>query len=786
MLIYSSQRSDDPWATDESDSVKCNSEKAETNKINSGRGIIYNLFDLLIEKYHLYAPNIHTGLQLVILLLLVLSLVIIYRIPHDDYGLVIQQFAAPDLGNSMDGTDIAELLACELMDIQKINKKANSIQADAINSSIEATIDKTYPKDHEQEQEHQLTLKPINSNLPRISLKQPSSLVQTESPSNYLKNIGTISVAGSSLSIGNSLLFIMSMIEQPKATISGNLQIYGPDIILVAEIENSSNKHMTSWKVTRTLNGSSIGESIPSMVSELAFDIYSSPDSGFANEIDSGLDWETFKYFEEGEKSFINYVSNNNLSELMEARDRMMLVARSNNQAKSPLYMLTNISFFLIDENMCQEARDTLRYCCPFDQVKCDLGMALAFYKEENYYDAITACERLFVAEPIDSVNATAKLLYGCSLASLSDYSGAIRCFSDEINAATTENDGKLSKTQEIDAKELIAALYFNKGLALAGQNKSNEAIQAYDQALKEKLGFNAALYYKGWTLNDQTNYKEALDVLKQALRLNQSDTWVWREKAYAFYKLKEYDNFDKAYDQIIQLNPDKAYAWCLKGWTLNDLGNFSAAIDALDMAIDNDPDYGYAWNERGYALNRMERSAEAISSCEHALEIDPNFADAWYNKGKALERLASYREANDSFVSYYYCRGNDLIDKTDYSGAIDELKKAIPLDPNNSTILIEIGYSLSMLDRFDEALSYYESATIQDPNSATALCEMGYVLVRLERFDYALSCCERALEIDPYYADAWYNKSLALDGLGSKADAQNAFSRAWELGYNR
>jgi len=306
MLIYSTQRSDDPWATDESDSSKCNSEKAETSKECSVRNVIYRYIGPLIEKYRPYMAKFSIFLSIIILA------GIAYQILSEDTGLVIQSFATNDCGNNLDGTDIAQLLACELMDIQSTNEKANSIQADAIYSII--AIMTTYQgQNHNQEQFHQQGQEQTHYNQPSISIQQ------TESSLNYLKNIGTISVAGTSLSIGNLYLFIISQIKKPTVAISGNLQIYGSNIILVAALENSSNEHTVSWKVTRTLNGSSIDEAVPSMVSELAFDIYSSPDSGLANEIDIKEDWQTFKEFEKGEKSLNNYMINNNISELMEA-----------------------------------------------------------------------------------------------------------------------------------------------------------------------------------------------------------------------------------------------------------------------------------------------------------------------------------------------------------------------------------------------------------------------------------------------------------------------------------
>jgi tetratricopeptide (TPR) repeat protein len=48
--------------------------------------------------------------------------------------------------------------------------------------------------------------------------------------------------------------------------------------------------------------------------------------------------------------------------------------------------------------------------------------------------------------------------------------------------------------------------------------------------------------------------------------------------------------------------------------------------------------------------------------------------------------------------------------------------------------------------------------------NEATELYEKGLLLYKLERYDEAIEYYDKALEIDPKYMLAWYNKGLVLD----------------------
>lgn len=52
-------------------------------------------------------------------------------------------------------------------------------------------------------------------------------------------------------------------------------------------------------------------------------------------------------------------------------------------------------------------------------------------------------------------------------------------------------------------------------------------------------------------------------------------------------------------------------------------------------------------------------------------------------------------------------------------------------------------------------------------------------MLCALERFEDAVSSFETALEIDPKNAHAWHNKGVALSRLGWDTEARFAFSCA-------
>jgi len=61
--------------------------------------------------------------------------------------------------------------------------------------------------------------------------------------------------------------------------------------------------------------------------------------------------------------------------------------------------------------------------------------------------------------------------------------------------------------------------------------------------------------------------------------------------------------------------------------------------------------------------------------------------------------------------------------------------------------------------------------------NKSNALYEQG-------KYDEAILAYDEAIRMDPQYIEAWYNKGAALEALGRDTQAQTAFAKARELGF--
>ena len=126
----------------------------------------------------------------------------------------------------------------------------------------------------------------------------------------------------------------------------------------------------------------------------------------------------------------------------------------------------------------------------------------------------------------------------------------------------------------------------------------------------------------EGIALYDLKRYEDALAAYDQAIRLNPNDVlayFAYVNRGGAFYNLKRYEGALTAYNQAIRLDPNDADAYYNKGNSLFGLGRYEDALVAYEQAIRLDPNYAIAYYNKGVALQRLNREREAQAAFKRA-----------------------------------------------------------------------------------------------------------------------------------------------------------------------
>ncbi|PZO36076.1 MAG: hypothetical protein DCF19_22480 [Pseudanabaena frigida] len=338
--------------------------------------------------------------------------------------------------------------------------------------------------------------------------------------------------------------------------------------------------------------------------------------------------------------------------------------------------------------------------------------------------------------------------------------------------------------------------IWFDQGAALQKENKFEEAVAAYENALNSISKYEA-WFNKGLSLWKLGRYEESIASYDKAIEIKPDDFVSWNNRGIALGELGRFEEEIDSYNKALEIQPDFSDSFYGKACAYTSIGEAEKAIDNLERAIqlnslefldlarkdkdldslrsnprfqelitdlptilndktqDNDPDKFY---KQGVSLRDIGRYEEAIVSFDIALRIKPDFYDAWYKRGSTLRNLGKYEEALDSY------------------------DQALKIKPYKGVVWFQRGHVLLKLDKYEEAISSFDRATLNNPDSDEAWYKRGFALGKLGRYEEEIESYDKALKINPYKYNAWYNRGIALRELGRYEESIMSYDKALEI----
>lgn len=231
-----------------------------------------------------------------------------------------------------------------------------------------------------------------------------------------------------------------------------------------------------------------------------------------------------------------------------------------------------------------------------------------------------------------------------------------------------------------------------------------DEAIESFQQAVRQRPDHIDYLYELGSLLMEAERYEEAMEIAEHAIKTNPDDP--------------------------------RGYALKSRGLMWSDSPQ---AIQVAIQGIDRDPNFAPLYAAQAVAYTNLGRWQEGLRMATRARELDPNniFVQMSY------QWPATYRG--------------------DFRGAIEALEIAIGLNPNLVTPYFYLARLYVVAREPTMGIATYEHILTLDPDNARAylrLCET-YASVEQARFDIAQYYCDRAIQIDPEYGDAYARRGM-------------------------
>lgn len=202
-------------------------------------------------------------------------------------------------------------------------------------------------------------------------------------------------------------------------------------------------------------------------------------------------------------------------------------------------------------------------------------------------------------------------------------------------------------------------------------------------------------------------------------------------------------------------------------------LGDFQEQEQKYLDALRIDPLFLPARNNLGMIYARTQRFAEAEEQYRRALKINPDFVPVRDNLARLYYQMGRFDEAEREFrtiLSKYPDRGDIhfalglLLAElpTRLSDAIEELREAARLLPNESRVLYNTAVALQKAGRASESAEYYEKAYRLGNPSADLLQGYALCLVELKRCAAALAIADELCQRFPNPESAHFRNAIA------------------------
>jgi predicted O-linked N-acetylglucosamine transferase (SPINDLY family) len=196
-------------------------------------------------------------------------------------------------------------------------------------------------------------------------------------------------------------------------------------------------------------------------------------------------------------------------------------------------------------------------------------------------------------------------------------------------------------------APESLNALNLLGG-ALARQGKFAEALDAYDRVLA-RAPSPEIHYNRGNALKGLGRVEDALESYALALALRPDYAEALNNGGLLLEEHRRFEPALAAYERALALRPLHAGTHYNRANVLLALGRAEEAVASYDRGLALRPDYAEACNNRGQALKALGRHALALASFQQAVKLRVDFAEAHYNVGNQLLHFGNFEGALES-----------------------------------------------------------------------------------------------------------------------------------------
>lgn len=242
---------------------------------------------------------------------------------------------------------------------------------------------------------------------------------------------------------------------------------------------------------------------------------------------------------------------------------------------------------------------------------------------------------------------------------------------------------------------------YYRMAVCYVEQEKYDEAISAFQEALKDKPDEVRMVYDLAQAYEKSKQYDKAEETYKRISQLTPEDPIrPYRAILMMYDKAKMTDNAIATAVEITEMDPNNYESHYNLGYMYQSAKKYTEALAAFQKALELNPGYEYTYSNMGYIYYEQKRYQQSINIYKKLVEFAPDNVNAWFFIG----------------INYLLLKN--------YEPAVEPLRKAVELQPNNANALYNLAIAyLNLHDNYSAREVYNKLKTI-DPGLAKKLEE--------------------------------------------------------------
>ena len=130
---------------------------------------------------------------------------------------------------------------------------------------------------------------------------------------------------------------------------------------------------------------------------------------------------------------------------------------------------------------------------------------------------------------------------------------------------------------------------FYKKGISLMADEKMEDAVRAFEDALRIDPGHVDSLLKLGYTRFHMADLAGAMDAYNKVHEIDVTNADAWNLKGLIYYRQKNYEKALECVEKAIESNPTDGMSWYNKACYLSLLNHIPESIEALKRSIEID-----------------------------------------------------------------------------------------------------------------------------------------------------------------------------------------------------